>query len=191
MRRPPGRLDAAILTLLGLALVATGAYGLARGYGAFGDRQDDDPVLTDAGRDFVTRNDEWFWPLAAAVSLLVAYAGLRWLLRQLRAGRLSRLEVTRHSERGTTSVRATSAADALARDVEAYPGVRSATARLLRDGARPEVDLTVDVTDDAEVPAVHQRIESHALPRFRQALELAELRGRVEFRLSDAVSRPR
>lgn len=191
MRRPTGRLDAAVLAALGLALTAMGVYGLARGYGALGDPQDDDPVLTEAGRDFVARNEDWFWPLAAVASLLVAYAGLRWLLHQLRAGRVSRLDVTRHSERGTTSVRATSAADALARDVEGYPGVRSAAARLLHDGARPEVDLTVDVTDDAEIPVLHQRIESHALARFRQALELDQLQGRVEFRLSDAVSGPR
>jgi hypothetical protein len=191
MRRPGGRMDAAVLTLLGLALLGAGGYGLARGYGAFGDGRADEPVLGTPVRDFVSRNGDWFWPVAAVVALLVAYAGLVWLLRQLRAGRVSRLDRTQRSARGTTFVRATSAADALARDVESYPGVRSASARLLHDGARPDVDLAVDVTEDADVPGIRQRIESHAFPRFRQALELEHLDARVQFRLSDAVSHPR
>ncbi|MDP8975690.1 MAG: alkaline shock response membrane anchor protein AmaP [Actinomycetota bacterium] len=186
-----GRRDAVVLTLLGVGLAALGGYGLARGYGAFGSRRADEAVLGDAARDFVSRHADWFWPLAALASVLIAYVGLRWLVGQLRSGHISRLDVTEDRARGTTVVRAASAADALARDVGRYPGVRSAKARLVADGARPEVDLTVEVLEDAAVPDLHQRIESHAFSRFREALGVEDLRARVRFRVSEAVARTR
>ncbi len=185
------RLNAAVLTLVGLLLVAVGGYGLARGYGAWGEDPADEALLDEPVRDLVSDNASWFWPLAALASVLVAYLGLRWLRAQLRSGHVSRLDLTEDAPRGTTVLRATSAADALAGDVERYPGVRSARARLLRDGARPDVDLAVEVSEDGELADVRRRIESHALLRFRQALEVDELRGRVRFRLSEAVQRAR
>ena len=180
-----------MLTLLGLVLAALGGYGLARGYGALGNRRADGAVLDDSTRDFVSRNADWFWPLAAFASVLIAYVGLRWLLALVRSGHISRLDVTEDPARGTTVVRATSAADVLARDVEGYPGVRSAKARLLRDGVRPDVDLKVEVVEDAAVPEVHQRIESHALARLREALGVDHLQARVRYRVSEAVARTR
>jgi hypothetical protein len=182
------RLNASMLTLLGLVLVAAGGYGLARSYGAFGADPADEPVLDEPARDLVSHNAGWFWPLAALTSMLLAYLGMRWLLAQLRSGHISRLDLTEDRAPGTTVVRATSAADALARDVGRYPGVRWARARLLRDGARPDVDLEVEVSEDAEVAEVRRRIESHAVPRLRQALEVEDLRARVRFRLSEAAS---
>ena len=75
MRRGPDRLNAAVLTVLALALVGVGAYGLARGYGAFGDARAAAPILTEDVRSFVSRNGDWFWPVAAVLSLLVALSG--------------------------------------------------------------------------------------------------------------------
>jgi hypothetical protein len=37
VKHGPDRLNALVLTLLALILIGVGAYGLARGYGAFGD----------------------------------------------------------------------------------------------------------------------------------------------------------
>lgn len=191
MRDAVERLNGLVLTLLGVVLLAVGSYGLARGYGAFGDDAADEPVLAEAVRDLLSGEEEWFWPVAALVSVLLAYVGLRWLVAQLRSGHVSRLDVTEEPRLGTTFVRATSVADALASDVESYPGVRSAKARVLRGGARPDVDLQVEVSEDAELADVSQRISSHALARLRQALEPDDVRARVRFRLSEAVSRAR
>ena len=191
MRDGVERFNAAALTLVGLLLMAAGGYGLARGYGAWGSDAADDALLAEPARDLVSDNAGWFWPLAALVSVLVAYLGLRWLRAQLRSGHVSRLDLTEGAARGTTFLRATSVADALAGDVEEYPGVRSARARLLRDGARPDVDLSVEVSEEGELADVRRRIESHALVRLRHALEVQELRGRVRFRLSEPVRRPR
>lgn len=189
MRRNPDRLNTTVLSLVGLLLVGLGAYGLARGYDAFGERQASDPVLGDTLRDLVSRNDDWFWPVAAAVSLLVASLGFRWLLAQVHTPHPARLRVSSDPELGTTDVSAPGAAAALAADVEEYPGVRSARARLLSDGPSPEIDLIVDLADDADVADVRRRIDAHALPRFVEALQLPALRPSVHLRLAQPVGR--
>ena len=81
------------------------------------------------------------------------------------------------------------ATSALARDIEDYPGVRSVSARLVGDHPVPEVAITVDVHDDADVAAVRRRIEEHALVRFRGALELTKLRSQIHMRLADRAGR--
>jgi len=189
MRRGPDRLNTAVLTLLALLLVAAGAYGLARGYDAFGERRADDPVLVDAVRDFVDANQDWFWPVAAAVSLLVAWLGFRWLVAQVHAPGVSRLPVASEPDRGSTEVSAPGAAAALTGDIEDYAGVRSARARFVDDGSDPTIDVTVDVHDDADVPGIRTRIEEHALPRLASALEVGRLRARLHLRLSDPAGR--
>jgi len=183
VRRTPDRINAAALTLLALVLVGVGAYGLARGYGAFGEGPAAGPVLGADIRDVVSRNASWFWPLAAVVALLLAWLGLRWLLAQISSPTVSRLTVLSDGP-GRTELSASGATSALAREIENYPGVRSARARLMSDHPTPDVEVTVDVHDDTDVPALRRRIEEHALARFRNALELAELSPVVHVRLA-------
>ena len=188
MRRSPDRLNTAVLSALSLVLLAAGGYGLARGYGAFGEGRAHDPVLGNKVRDFVSDNTDWFWPVAAAVSLLVAWIGLRWLLAQISTPTVSRLPV-RSDGPGHTELLASGAAASLARDIEEYPGVRAARARVVSDHPSPEVEVTVDVHDDADLPGLRRRIEEHALARFQSALELQELRSRVHLRLAEPAGR--
>jgi hypothetical protein len=188
MRRGPDRFNATVLTLLALVLLGVGAYGLARGYGAFGEAGAADPVLSDDVRDFVSRNASWFWPVTAVASLLLAWLGLRWLLAQISTPTASRLPV-RSDGPGLTELSASGATSALARDIEEYLGVRSARARLTGDCSPPEVEVTVDVHDDTDVATVRRRIEEHALARFRSALDLPELRGAVHVRLAERTGR--
>lgn len=188
MKRGTDRLNATVLTLLALLLMGVGAYGLARGYGALGDDRASDPVLTDNLRSFVSRNAGWFWPLAAVVALLLAWLGLRWLVAQLSSPAVSRLDVPAAGP-GRTELLASAAAGALATDVEGYPGVRAARARIVADHPVPEIDVTVDVADDAEVPALRRRIEEHALARLRTALEVPDVRAGVHVRLAERGGR--
>jgi hypothetical protein len=185
--RSSDRADVVGVTLAGVLLLAGGVYGVARGLGAFGEEASDDPVITDAARSFVDRNEPWLWPAAAALAVLVAYVGWRWLRRQLVGARVTRLDLSERAG-GPTFVQAAPAAAALGRDVESYPGVQAASARFLRDGSRPEVVLTVEVDDDADVPAVNRRIEEEAFPRFRQALEVDDVDARVRYRFAAGVS---
>lgn len=188
MRRNPDRLNATVLTLLAIVLIAAGAYGLARGYGAFGDARAADPVLTEDVRQFVRDNANWFWPLAAVLSLLVAWLGLRWLLAQLSSPTVGHLPV-RADGPGSTELLSSGATAALARDIEDYPGVRRASARLVGDHPVPEVAVHVEVHDDADVAAVRRQIEEHALVRFRGALELTKLRSQIHVRLAERAGR--
>ena len=188
MKRGPDRLNSAVLTVLALALLAAGGYGLARGYGAFGDAQAAEPVLGDDARSFVSRNASWFWPVAACASIVVAWIGLRWLLGQVASPTVSRIPV-RADGPGRTELSAPGATAALARDIEDYPGVRAVRARMVSDHPSPEVEITVDVHDDADVPAVRRRVEEHALPRFRGALEVQDVRARLHVRLAEPAGR--
>jgi hypothetical protein len=188
MRHFPDRLNTTVLSLLALALLGVGGYGLARGYGAFGDARAADPVLTDDVRNYVSRNANWFWPLAAVLAVLVAWLGLRWLLSQIHTPAVTRLPV-RADGPGRTELVASGATAALAADVEQYTGVRGARARMVSDHPSPEVELTVDVADDADVALLRRRIEEHALPRFRGALELTDLRSTLHLRLAERAGR--
>jgi hypothetical protein len=45
------------------------------------------------------------------------------------------------------------------------------------------------VADDADVALLRRRIEEHALPRFRGALELTDLRSTLHLRLAERAGR--
>ncbi len=189
MRRGPDRLNRWLLLVLSLALLGAGGYGLARGYDAFGTDQADEALLGEPLRRWVARHDNLFWPAVLLVCVAVAYLSLRWLVAQFRVRRISELEVASEGSQGTTRLRAAGAAQALAADVEGYPEVTSASARLLDDSQRPAVDLRVDVHDDADVPGVRDRIEEQALRRFCQALEVPDVSATVDIRLARPTER--
>jgi len=185
------RRNRAGLVLTALILTAVGGYGLARGWGAFGDTAASDPLLAESWRTFVGRNQTPFWAGAALASLLLAWIGLRWLRAQLAESTPRRIDLTHHGDGGATVIMPAGAAQALAADVERYGGVASASARLTGDQDAPEVDLRVDVADSCNVPALLARIEDDALERFRRALDLEALDANVEFRLTTTPSRRR
>ena len=56
-----------------------------------------------------------------------------------------------------------------------HAGVYSARAVLTGDRTRPELHLTLGVTEQAPVTRIRRRIDDQALPRLRQALELDTL----------------
>ena len=178
------RRNRAGLLLLGLLLLGVGAYGLARGWGAFGDRAATEPLLVDEWRRFVARNDVWFWPAAAALSLLGSLLGLRWLRAQLGAASPRRVDLTHRGDGGTTVVRPAGAAQALADDIETYRGVTQVSARVTGEPEAPEIDLRVEVVDSCHLPSLRSRIEEEALTRFQRALELESVESNVEFRLT-------
>ncbi len=189
MRRDPDRLNRILLVLLALILLGLGAYGLARGYDALGADQADEPLLVEPVRDWVGRNGNLFWPAVFVISIVVAYLALRWLLAQFFAPRLTEIDVTTDGSNGTTRLRAAGAAQALADDIEGYGEVSSATARLVSDGERPEVDVKVDVHDDADLPALRDKIEEQALARFSRALEVPAVTATVLVQLTGPTER--
>ena len=67
------------------------------------------------------------------------------------------------------------AAAPLAAEIETYPGVHAASARLAGGRDRPVLHLTVATEDRADIAALRERIDTEALPRLRQALDLDHL----------------
>ncbi len=181
----PDRLNRGVLLLLSLVLLGAGGYALARGYEAFGTEQADEEVLLEPVRDFVGRYPDWFWIAVLGLCLIVSYLALRWLVAQFRSPRLTEIDLTAEGSKGSTELRAAGASDALATDIETYRGVRSASARLVDDGERPEVDMRVEVNDDADVPALRTRIEDEALRRFCQALGVSSVNAHLHLRLTE------
>lgn len=183
------RVNRTALTFIGLLFIGLGAYGLARGWGAFGERAASDPLLSDSWREFVSRNENWVWPAAAVGSLLVGLLGLRWLRAQLAAPTPQGIDLTHRGDGGTTVVQPAGAARALAGEIETYPAVSQATARLTGDGDAPEVDLRVEVSDDCDLSHLRTRIDDEALAHLEQALELEAVTAKVEFRLAGPTNR--
>jgi hypothetical protein len=170
--------------LLGLVLLAAGGLGLAVSFGAFGNGRQ--PLLPQAMRDYAT-NQPWFWWAVAAVCLLLALLGLRWLLAQLQTDRLSRLDLTTDERDGQTTVHTGAVTDAVEAEVKSLRGVAGASAHLLdRRGQR--LTLAVDLADYADIAEIRQTLEDRIVGHARQAIDDPDLPVDIELRPSKTRS---
>lgn len=182
------RLNRVVLTGLGLLLVAGGVLGLVRSLFGFGAAAARDRLLSPPERLWVHHHAGWFWLVVALLSLLLAIGCLRWLVAQLRSERIGMLVVGSDASAGRTRLSASAVADAVTSDVSAYPGVARASARLVHDPGRPDVLLTVALTENADLIAVRRQVETEAVPRLRQAVGL-ELPVQVRLQVPAAPAR--
>lgn len=185
-----GTLDRIVVASVGLAALASGSYGLARSLGAFGVAQRDSVLLGADLRQSAVDHAGWLSGVATFVALVGAWLGWRWLRRQLvgpssSTGRIRLVD----GAGGHTSVEARALADAVVRDLEAEPQVRTARARVVGHERAPELELTVDLTATADTTAVRRHVEDHVLVRARAALERDVLEARLRLRLGDPSSR--
>jgi hypothetical protein len=169
MRAPgrPDRLDRTILSLLGILLLAFAVYGLARGFGAFGDDRASDPFLTEWLRTWVRDHQLARIPAARTVSNV-----------QLEDG-----------EGGATVLAASALCDAIERDLEAGPAIEDARARVLDGPPHLRLDLRVKVPEDAAAADVEHAIERSLLEQLPNALPSDRLDARVEVRLTESAGR--
>ena len=180
--QPTERLNRTLLTIVGLCLLAAGVYTLLRSWGALGDTGAEDPLFTGPARDWVQRNEDWFWPVAAGVSTFIGFLGFRWLLAQLRTDRPGNSDLAWSTPTGHTRIRASAIADAVAEDVESGPDVEKATVRMVGDEQHPELHLYVDARDDASLADLRARLESYAIPRICTAIDQADVAAHARFR---------
>ncbi len=187
--RGGGAVDRMLIALVGLFALAAGSYGLARGLGSFGARQSDTVLLGEGLRATLTDNAGWVGGAATFVALVVAWLGWRWLRRQLVGSSPLRQVQMVGTAGGRTSVDARAVSDALVRDLEADPHVRSARARLVGHERAPGLELAVDLAVTADLGSVRRHVEEHVLPRARAALERDDLGARLRLRLGDPAGR--
>ena len=167
----------AILTLWGLLMLAAGGLGLALGFGASGQAP---PVLPQAVRSFATEQ-AWFWWAVAAVCLLLALLGLRWLLAQLHTDRVRRLDLTADERDGLTVVHGGALTDAVEAEATALRGVSGASAHL-SDNCGWRLSLTVDLSDHADIAEVRNALEGRVVGHARQAVDDPDLPVDIELR---------
>lgn len=179
------RIERLILTGLGLVLLAAGIYTLLRGIGTLGNAKSGSPVISSSTRGFLGNHEGWWW-LAGAVSATVAtMLGLALLRRQLSAvTHPGATQLVRRSDNGATFVSGGALAGALEDELQALPDIDHANADLTRAGSRPNVDMQLQVADDADLAAIRSSIENHVLERFRQAVEADELTARIRLKLA-------
>ncbi|MFD0688342.1 alkaline shock response membrane anchor protein AmaP [Actinomadura fibrosa] len=182
MDRRPGPTNRTGLVLLGLVLAVAGAAALARGLGLFGDGRASAPVLG-AGTHRFADGHGWFWPAVVAAAVVLALLGLGWLSAQRRAPKLPGLTLEPDASAGATHLSAKAVTSALESEIEEYPGVQSARARLLGSSRRPKVRLNVAYSRRADLADLRHRIDEEALRRLCGALERDSVPTVVRLRL--------
>lgn len=182
------RMNRAGATVVALVLLAAGAYGLARSFGA-GGISSDAPVLGEDLRRTVVDNAGLAGGATVFVALVAAWVGWRWLrLQMLPTPTLKELRLS-DDEGGRTSVEAGALTRAVARDVESGPGVGTARVRLLGQQRAPALDVRADVLAGADPALVRRHVDDYVLPRARAGLGREDLLATVRLRLGDPASR--
>jgi hypothetical protein len=184
----PDVIDRLTLGTLGAVLAATGAYGLARSYGAFGSTRAEDPLLLENVRSFVGRNHDWFWPGAFVVALALAFLGYLLLRAQIVPRR--RGSAMHESDGADDIVVAPSAVgDAVGEDLERDPMITHARAGVTQADALPTIDLDLTVPDDVAFVELRRHIETEAIARAQAAMESPPVRTRVVVSLGEPAGR--
>lgn len=176
----PARLNRTLLTLLGLTLLAAGAFALA----TFSGRLD----LLNRRTPLVPGTDTpptWVLYATATIALVVGLLALRWLAAQLARRPKSRTwRLENDPGFGHTDLAATVATTPFTEDVTSYPGVHAAHATLAGTRQNPTLALVIHTEHGVNLAEVDQRLSTHALPRLRQALDLDTLPVSLEYRLT-------
>jgi hypothetical protein len=163
-----------VLAVMGTALIALAALGLARGLGRMGAAPSSDPILAD-DRSLPAWADAWWVvPSITALALILALLSCRWLLEQLRRDGVRQLEVDPTRRGGDTWLRAPALAEAVEQEVERLPGVESAAMRLTGTRGRHRHRLVVTLNDRADVPAVRSSVTTTTVPRIHRCLDFEQ-----------------
>lgn len=205
VNRRADRVDRLVLTVGGGLAVLAGAAALAVGAGAFGDEAAEATLLGPGLQDAVDRHGVWF-ALGATVALgFVAALALRWLVFLMRpAPTASTLHLTEHDLEspadgaagldstgdvpGRVTLDPRALVGAVEREVQALPGVASASVRI-PDRRPVEVHAAVDLLDGSDVATLLRAVDDDVRTHVRAATGLDDLRVLVE--LTPVAERPR
>ncbi len=159
------RWDRAWLFLLGLLSASLGGVVLAWHRWV-------NPGRRIVGEPFAGWVDEPWFPLAVAgLGLILALAGLGWLISQFRRNRdlAARFDAGGGPIDAPVSIRSRQVADAVAEQAELLPGVLSAASRVISD-APPTVELRLVVDGGADLAALTSRLDERVRAGLRRTL---------------------
>ena len=181
----PAALNRTLLVLFGLLLLGAGAFVLAIALEVLPLLRRDAPVIPTH-----VATPDWAPWAGSVAAVIVGLLCLRWLLAQtIRRPRTSTWNLTDDPHQGTTMIAADAAAAPLVAEIETYPGVYKASARLSGSRAQPALHLVVATEDRADISGLRERIDTEALPRLRHALNIDTLPADLLLRLDQARHR--
>ncbi|MFI6244415.1 alkaline shock response membrane anchor protein AmaP [Micromonospora sp. NPDC050795] len=170
------RTTRALLSLLGLALLAAGTAGILAGTDVLGNHLAGRHLTDNPIARYLGDNSVWLWPVAAVVGLAVAILALRWLIAVLTPrSRAGDIVIASGSSAGRTSLDANALTDAVTTEINSYRGVDTSRAKVFGSPTDPRLTISVRTEDSANIAAVRDRIEGDALAHVRQALERPDL----------------
>ena len=175
MHRRTTRLNHLLLVVVGLVLLAAGAYLIARNQGRLHGQPKSDRLYTHAESRWLAEHD-WIWIVVAAVAIAVGLVALRWLLVQPRIDRLRRLRLEADTaQHGRTLMGADVLTDAVEDDIAEYPGVSRARVLMTGHSDDPEIVVRVQAYPGEDLVDVHDRIVGQAVPDARVALDAPDV----------------
>jgi hypothetical protein len=182
--------DRSLAVLVGLLLLIAGTLVALLSAGVFGTARAGRPLLDPVVIEVLRASPTIARLVAIAAGLLLAVLGLVWTAHSLRPERRPDLVLDGGTDTAIV-VSATAAAEAVAAQAAALPGVGRARARLVGTEAAPAVRVTLWLTDDADVREVLARLDREVLATARGSLGLADLPAAVRLELEPIHTGPR
>ncbi|MFI6869483.1 alkaline shock response membrane anchor protein AmaP [Nocardia sp. NPDC050406] len=177
----PARLNRSLLALIGLLLLAAGGYLIAaqRGWLGWADRSE--PLTPGTAAP-----PTWVFYAIVVGAIVLGLLCLRWLGAQLfRMPNSVKWQLSEDKSAGDIILSSSTAADAVAADIESFDGVRSASAWLSGPGRAPELHLVVTAGPETDLTELRRRILGEAVARLRQALEVGVIPVTMELRVAE------
>jgi hypothetical protein len=178
--------DRSLLVIIGLVLLAVGVLVALVSYGVLGSARAGRPLLDPIVVEVLRVQPLIARIVAIVVGLLLVVLGLTWTARSLRPERKPDLVLDRGPQTAIT-VNASAAADALAGQAAALPGVGRARARMVGTEDAPALRVSLWLTDDADVRDVLDRLDHQVLSSARSSLGLGALPVAVRLELDQAA----
>lgn len=139
-----------VLVLIGLALFAAGAAGLALGTGLLGRGWAEASVAGTLIGNPLGANAFAVVAVVVTVGLALMYLGLLWLIAQLRIPSPANPVRVQSGQLGRTEVSHNAVEHAVSAKLERLPGTGNVRARLLEHGRQPRMLIRLEVIEDAD-----------------------------------------
>lgn len=190
MNRVTAGVDRVVVLLLGIALVAAGAWALAWSQGWLPDGWASPSTLRYGGLPSWLVDADW-WPLLLlGGGILLFVVGLAWLLRHLRSGSVRSLALPGQPRGGNLLLDGGALGDGVAAALEdAGRGVVGARGRVVDDHGRLVLDVTAGVRRDADLRDVG-RLCDEVTAQVRRSTGRSDLACRIRLRVEPRAGRP-